>query len=210
MEQQLPYQQDIAAVNEAAANIIAFREEQQRQVFQPDFIATETVRLARAFDAAQDRTRIVFSDHRSARLAEARNIRTEVDAQRDPTLRLADEMELNRLTGGKDEAETILGWASKNHQAGEDDRAHLLLSAAEAKGIPVTSMQRAQALRKSITDARDLSNPRLKEARRIEESVSVEAELVERSILSARASTGDTSASVRLKMLDHQLARESA
>lgn len=126
---------------------------------------------------ADAKSRAEMGAWRTAALADARETRAKAEADRDPQLRIAEEMERARLVASTTNAETFAAQARQALDAKQPRRAALLLGAAMDKGwkggieidpetgVPISTLSTLIA---DIEDGIDTAEPDRAEARSLE------------------------------------------
>jgi hypothetical protein len=141
----------------------------------------EVIARSRAADAAASD---VFAEFQREKLAEAGRLRASAEANIDPAVRTANELEMARLASSGLNAEEFLAKAEAMLVGGQPARAEFYAAVAAAKGARITT-----EFRTSLDDALDEAVPDRKAAKAVEVEVQTRTDEYARMRTSALAET---------------------
>jgi hypothetical protein len=156
----------IEAVTAAATAAANFAAEAATGRFPASFVESERLRLRREVSAADGAAEDAFRQYRRDTLLEALNLREQAEADRDPSARMADELERSRLAASDTNPAIFLERAEAALRADRPQRASLLLSVAIDRGAKGVG-----ELMAAVEDALDKADPTRKQARELEDTV---------------------------------------
>lgn len=160
-----------AAFTKALADLDAFVADASDGHFPAEYVARRKNELMTAARIADEEAIREHNANRAAKLTEARDLRAEAEAKRDPNQRIADEMERVRLRTDGADPNDLIAKAEAMLAAKQPERARFLLDTARALGgRPARRVDRA------IEDALDLAIPQRAKARELETDVQAEAD----------------------------------
>ncbi len=149
------------------------------------FAQNEKNRLRREAVALEQSSRQAFAAWAIETSSEANAKRAEAEAQRDPAVRVADELERARLVASPQDSAMLASQALWMLDAGQPQRAAFLASVAQQKGARVDPSLLAR-----IDNALDDSEPLRKDARTLEDEITTATVAFDTSRLSALADAG--------------------
>lgn len=173
-----------------AANELAIFEREAAEAkergtpFPPSYYRNRRDKILERVALGESKARAAFAAARDEAIKDARELRAEAEADRDPQLRIAEEMERARLIGlSRVSSDDLVQQAQDALRDGQPRRAEFLLSVAVDKGYrsfdidPETGQTALARLTADIQDAIDASEPQRERARAIERTTVAAAEV---------------------------------
>ncbi len=164
------------------------------------YVQSEKARLTNSAKDLEITARHSFAEWYNEMSSEAKAKRAEAASQRDPAIRMADEMERARLATSPVDASLLLEQAIDMLDGGQPQRAAFLLSVAQDKGLRVADPFFLPAFVARIENALDDSEPLRKDARALEDELDVASRTFEAARMSALAEAGVPGASAAAKV----------
>jgi hypothetical protein len=148
------------AVVKAATDLQAFDQSASDGHLPPPFVASERARLVNVVRHADTDALYAAQKYADTQHDDIQSARASVEAKRDPSARMADEMERARIVSGPSSGDDLARVAADLLRAGQPQRAALMLTCARDKGARYTF-----DLDSAVADALDESDPDRKRAR---------------------------------------------
>jgi hypothetical protein len=148
------------AVLKAATDLQAFDESASDGHLPAAFVASERARLVNVVKHADADALVAAEKYVTTQGDDISRARASIDAKRDPSARVADEMERARIVAGPSSGDDLARVAADLLKAGQPQRAAFMLACARDKGARYTF-----DLDTAVADALDESDPDRKKAR---------------------------------------------
>lgn len=156
----------VDGVTKGVADLAALDAQMEAGAILPKYHEAQRLAILRGIRVADGEAGDLFAAYQRETLAEARRLRALADAERDPAQRVADELEMARLSSSTLDGDVFAEQARDVLAAGQPRRAAFLLDVAKQKGARMTD-----ALRADVEAALDEAVPHRASAREIEAEV---------------------------------------